>query len=733
MEVLTIKSLQHFPNRTLKLKWILASTFLILSISLEGQTDVWFQKLMAESDAEFNKGEFARAYQRYAAISWAYDKPEQSHELRDKIQLCRDSISILKSRLQSKIWANEQLQHEYENQCLELAILKGKIAWLVEHENERPNNFNPAIHLHKIDLSDMGLTRLPEGINLLSNLREIDLSGNVFVDQKQVLRVLNDMKFINSENLNLQFLTSKQSLYKATLDSLTNELIRLTLDNQAVPNEYYEKDSALNLFKRGKYIDALLFYDLIIDHNPNFKSSLIPFQILVLESIKLNINTLKEQKEQSDKIQENTYIVLFDRGNRLVNPYEIKSCRYYHLSDYKKIKELSFLDFELKLLPPQVEHCTNLEYINLIGNTQIDWKRLFNILPQKTKIFVSFSCVDLIPTKYIDRVAGFKMPDVNQKQVSGLPKNKAIEYIEIGDIHKNNSLDSESLNEILNNRNLKHLSLNSCNITELPADISQLKNLKRLDLIGNQLSTLPEEISELNNLEELNLSSNKFEDFPSQLKNLPNLKKLTLTGNEILIIPKDVEGMESLQELNIEYNLLREIVDEVGSLKHLTSLDLSGNQLQKLPENLSSLKNLKNLNLKSNQFEEFPSQILRLSELQSLNLSNNNINEIPEDVYQLKNLKELNLMNNHIEDLPTNFKKLNTLIYLDLSFNEIRYIYNSVIWEMKNIETLILVRNDIRSIPDKLYDMPNLQIFDIRYNPIEHSFRTDSDITIIRD
>jgi Leucine-rich repeat (LRR) protein len=60
-----------------------------------------------------------------------------------------------------------------------------------------------------------------------------------------------------------------------------------------------------------------------------------------------------------------------------------------------------------------------------------------------------------------------------------------------------------------------------------------LANLRTLNLRGNQLSDLPAEITQLTNLEALDLSRNNFTEVPPELYELPALETVGLQNNPI--------------------------------------------------------------------------------------------------------------------------------------------------------------------------------------------------------
>ena len=62
----------------------------------------------------------------------------------------------------------------------------------------------------------------------------------------------------------------------------------------------------------------------------------------------------------------------------------------------------------------------------------------------------------------------------------------------------------------------------------LPTSIQRLTKLEKLDLDGNKLTELPAEISDLRELRELSMSNNQLVGFPTSIQRLTKLKLAVL-------------------------------------------------------------------------------------------------------------------------------------------------------------------------------------------------------------
>ncbi|CAH3019105.1 unnamed protein product, partial [Porites evermanni] len=65
-------------------------------------------------------------------------------------------------------------------------------------------------------------------------------------------------------------------------------------------------------------------------------------------------------------------------------------------------------------------------------------------------------------------------------------------------------------------------------LTELPAEISDLRELRWLSVNNNQLVGLPTSIQRLTKLEELDLNGNKLTDLPAEISDLRELRQLSV-------------------------------------------------------------------------------------------------------------------------------------------------------------------------------------------------------------
>lgn len=101
---------------------------------------------------------------------------------------------------------------------------------------------------------------------------------------------------------------------------------------------------------------------------------------------------------------------------------------------------------------------------------------------------------------------------------------------------------------------LKELNLSGLNLTEIPAEVFDLKDLTLLELSQNQLTQLPKEIWKLKNLQALDLNHNQLTQLPKEIWKLKNLIILFLQYNQLTDLPKEIATLEYFRVLNLEGN-----------------------------------------------------------------------------------------------------------------------------------------------------------------------------------
>lgn len=197
-------------------------------------------------------------------------------------------------------------------------------------------------------------------------------------------------------------------------------------------------------------------------------------------------------------------------------------------------------------------------------------------------------------------------------------------------------------------------------LSQIPAEVFNLKHLEALSLRGNSIRLIPESISNLENLMSLDLAYNQLTPVPQSILELRNLKLLNLSGNGLSFIPESIFQLKNLEELDLGFNQLTAIPESIGELTNLTWLNLSQNKLTDLPESISKLQKLSWLSLLNNSFTRIPESLYELVNLKNLNLSDIGargedqyiIFKISPKVLQMTKLETLDVNRNQVETPP---------------------------------------------------------------------------------
>lgn len=168
----------------------------------------------------------------------------------------------------------------------------------------------------------------------------------------------------------------------------------------------------------------------------------------------------------------------------------------------------------------------------------------------------------------------------------------------------------------------RHLKL-SCGLTHFPSEILTLADtLEILDLSGNALSELPAELAQLKKLKIIFCSDNVFLELPDVLGDCHELTMIGFKANKINKVSAKALP-NKLRWLILTDNEIQHLPDEIGNCTQLQKLMLAGNKLTDLPNSLSNCNKLELLRIAANQFKALPIWLLSLPRLSWLAFSGN--------------------------------------------------------------------------------------------------------------
>ncbi len=634
-------------------------------------------------------------------------------------------------------------------------------------------------HLIRLDLSDLGLTRLPPEIGQLSNLKELEVGGNQLTELPDWIGQLSNLKELEVGGNQLtelpdwigQLRNLKELwVYNNQLTELPASIGRLTkLEILSVSsNPLTELPDWIGQLRNLK---ELWVYNNQLTELPDWIGQLSNLTWLYVSS-----NQLTELPATIGQLSNLTWLDV--SSNQLTElPATIGQLRNLkELRVYKnqltelpatigQLSNLTWLDVssnQLTELPATIGQLSNLWKLDVAGNQLTELPATIGQLSNLWKLDVAGNQLTELPD-WIGQLSNLWKLDVAGNQLTELPdwigqlrnlkelwvyNNQLTELpasigrltkleilsvssnpltelpATIGQLSKLEELDvtGNQLTELPATigqlRNLKELWVYNNQLTELPASIGRLTKLEILSVSSNQLTELPATIGQLSKLEELDVTGNQLTELPATIGQLSNLWKLDVAGNQLTELPATIGQLSNLTWLDVSSNQLTELPDWIGQLSNLTWLDVSSNPLTELPDWIGQLSNLTWLDVAGNQLTELPATIGQLSNLEWLYVRNNQLTELPDWIGQLRNLKELRVYKNQLTELPATIGQLSNLTWLDVSSNQLTEL-PATIGQLSNLEWLNVSNNQLTELPDWIGQLSNLKKLNLNGNPLQ--------------
>jgi internalin A len=128
---------------------------------------------------------------------------------------------------------------------------------------------------------------------------------------------------------------------------------------------------------------------------------------------------------------------------------------------------------------------------------------------------------------------------------------------------------------VLDMKNLKHLELRACGITEIPDEISNLTNLTDLDLGDNSgLKEVNEEVFNLSKLHYLGLGYTGIKELSPSIEKLQDLGVLHISKTKITKFPESIVNCHWLQVIYAGFNDIKTLPEGMYSMPKLTKVNM---------------------------------------------------------------------------------------------------------------------------------------------------------------
>lgn len=252
---------------------------------------------------------------------------------------------------------------------------------------------------------------------------------------------------------------------------------------------------------------------------------------------------------------------------------------------------------------------------------------------------------------------------------------------------------------------IQMIYMNENLLTELPANLGNLKNLGLLDFSTNRITKLPPLGKDVS-LVQLLIDDNRVTEIPENWFNPDDLEKFSADNNQITVFPNmfSAKSLYQVEELNLE-----------------------GNKINRFADGFKGI-NVEKLNLNSNKFTKLPVEFANTgSTVNFLRLGNNQIDSIPPaSITNFKSLKALEILGNKLKYIPYQFNVENMpyLTGVDLSFNQFaRFPYNVLYCQLAELRIASQFdyttgKKSLTEWPDNIEQQPTLRVLDISSNDV---------------
>ena len=385
----------------------------------------------------------------------------------------------------------------------------------------------------ELDLSEKGLTEIPEAIAQLQKLTTLYLSGNQIKEIPEAIAQLSNLTTL--------------SLSRNQIKEIPTAIAQLS------------------------HLTELYLYNNQIKEIPEAIA-----QLQNLTSLSLSGNQIKEIPEAIAQLSNLTTLYL--GGNQIT---EIPTA-IAQLSNLTKL----YLNFnQIIEIPAAIAQLSNLTSLNLWNNQIKEIPEAIAQLSNLTSLDLQRNQIKEIP-EAIAQLSNLTTLDLGGNQIQEIPVAIA-QLSNLTTLNLSGSQITEIPTAIAQLSHLTSLDLSDNQIQEIPTAIAQLSNLTKLYLHGNQITEIPTAIAQLSNLTTLYLSSNEIKEIPAAIAQLSNLTSLYLSSNQIQEIPEAIAQLQNLTSLSLGGNQITEIPEAISNLEKLDELDLRNNPISIPPDILA--------------------------------------------------------------------------------------------------------------------------------------------------
>jgi len=392
-----------------------------------------------------------------------------------------------------------------------------------------PNDLWKTSNLKRLELSGLGITKIPDDIVGLQTIQELSILGVKGIESYEILTQFGRLQYLNLTDNNLKHIP--KAIYV-----LTNL-----------------KNLILGESKRSHFHSTRKRYSInkgLNNHIVELGEDIVKLESL--ESLNLAFNDLETIP--------------------------------------KRLKELKFLrdlDLEwnnIKTIPDEFCEIKNLTNLNLKNNELTKLPSSFGKLSKLRKVQIDNNPIIELPESIIKLNHNeFKISGLNLKSLPGIfGEWNRLEKLEIHNCPLDTLPDNFGFLT-----NLKILTIKNCKLKTLPSTFSNLRRLQQLNLNNNKFRNVPETIFSLINLKSLDIENNGITEIGEGIHKMQGLEVLDIKNNALTTLPKSIGRLVNLRKFSVTRNRIAEFPIEMVGLANLEVLNCGLNPLKFPPYDIA--------------------------------------------------------------------------------------------------------------------------------------------------
>eukprot|EP01135_Chromosphaera_perkinsii_P005622 Nk52_evm36s355 gene=Nk52_evmTU36s355 len=257
--------------------------------------------------------------------------------------------------------------------------------------------------------------------------------------------------------------------------------------------------------------------------------------------------------------------------------------RCVHDKDEDSVFALILSKRGLSSLPPEIDLCARLEYLNCSSNSLRELPVELASCSQLRFLRCCANELQSIPQEIFEQCTNLRALTCSGNRLQKLPS-------QIGKAGR-----------------LQLLDCHTNKLTKLPDEVEACSSLTILSVHTNSLSALPDELP--SSLKRILCSQNCLTSLPSALCKCLQLQQIACSSNKLTYLPADIGNLKSLEKLSCSWNEISALPAQIGMCTQLRLLDCHKNRLEYLPMELLQCKKLQTLDCALNQLHALPPQL----------------------------------------------------------------------------------------------------------------------------